>query len=43
MIGVYVHHIWLYLTIVRLSDDIEENPRPKRNSNQLFSICHWES
>ena len=43
MIGVYVHHIWLYLTIVRLSDDIEENPGPKRNSNQLFSICHWES
>ena len=33
MIGVYVHHIWLCLTIIRLSGDIEENPGPKRNSN----------
>ena len=38
MIGIYLHHIWLSLTIIRLSDDIEENPGPKRNS---FSICHW--
>ena len=41
MIGVYVHHIWLSLTITRLSGDIEENPAPKCNSNQSFSICHW--
>ena len=41
MIGIYVHHIWLSLTIIRLSGDIEENPGPKRNSNQSFSICHW--
>ena len=41
MIGVYVHHIWLSLTIIRLSGDIEENPGPKCNSNQSFSICHW--
>ena len=41
MIGVYVYHIWLSLTIIRLSGDIEENPGPKRNSNQSFSICHW--
>ena len=41
MIGVYVHHIWLCLTIIRLSDDIEENLGPKRNSNQSFFICHW--
>ena len=26
MIGVYVHHIWLCLSIIRLSGDIEENP-----------------
>ena len=38
MIGIYLHHIWLSLTIIRLSGDIEENPGPKRNS---FSICHW--
>ena len=41
MIGVYVHHIWLSLTIIRLSGDNEENPGPKCNSNQSFSICHW--
>ena len=41
MIGVYIHHIWLSLTIIRLSGDIEENPGPKCNSNQSFSICHW--
>ena len=32
MIGIYLHHIWLSLTIIRLSGDIEENPGPKRNS-----------
>ena len=41
MIGIYLHHIWLSLTIIRLRGDIEENPGPKRNSNQSFSICHW--
>ena len=41
MIGINFHHIWLSLTIIRLSGDIEENPGPKRNSNQSFSICHW--
>ena len=41
MIGVYVHHIWLSLAIIRLSGDIEENPGPRCNSNQSFSICHW--
>ena len=33
MIGVYIHHICLVLTIIRLSRDIEKNPGPKRNSN----------
>ena len=41
MIGVYVHHIWFCLTVIKLSGDIEDNPPPKRNSNQSFSICHW--
>ena len=40
MTGVYVHHISLSLTIIRLSGDIEENPGPNRNSDQSFSICH---
>ena len=41
MIGFYVHHIWLSVTIIRLNGDIEQNPGPKCNSNQSFSICHW--
>ena len=41
IIGVYVHHIWLCLTIIRLNGNIEKNPGPKRSSNQSFSICHW--
>ena len=41
MIGVYVHYVWLSLTIIRISGDIEENPAPRCNSNQSFSICHW--
>ena len=40
-IGVYVHYIQLCLTIIRLSGDIEKNPGPRHNSNQSFSICHW--
>ena len=31
MIGVSVHHIWLSLTIIRLSGGIEENRGPKQN------------
>ena len=34
MIGVYVNHIWLYLTIIRLSGDIEENSGFKCNPNE---------
>ena len=41
MIGVYVHHIWLSLIIIRLSGDIEEMSGPRCKSNQSFSICHW--
>lgn len=41
MIGVHGHHIWLFLTIIRQSGDIEENPGHKYNSNQLFSFCQW--
>ena len=37
----YVFHIWLYLILTKRSGDIEQNPRPKSNSLQSFSICHW--
>ena len=41
MIGVYVHHIWLILTIIRQSGDVKENSGPRCNLNQWFSIYHW--
>ena len=41
MIGVYAYHIWLCLTIIRLSGDIEQSPGPKRKSNVSFSVRHW--
>ena len=41
MTGVYVHHIWLSLAIIRLSGDIEGNPGPKCNSDQSFFNCRW--
>lgn len=37
-IGVYVYHIWICLTIIRLRSDIEKNAGLKRDSNQVFSI-----
>ena len=40
-ISVYVHHVRLCLTIIRLSGGIEKNFGPKRKSNQSFSIFHW--
>ena len=33
--------IWPYSILVKLSGDVEENPRPKRKPCQSFSICHW--
>ena len=39
MILVYVHQSCP--TVIGLSGDIEENPGPKRYSNQSFSSCHW--
>ena len=37
----YANHFWLDKIVLKLSDDIEENPRPKTSSNQSFSIFHW--
>ena len=35
----YTNHFWLDEIVLKLSSDIEENPGPKRSSNQSFSIC----
>ena len=32
---------WLYLILTKRSGDIEQNPGPKSNSSQNFSICQW--
>ena len=37
----YMFHIWLYLVLTKRSGGIKQNPRPKSNASQGFSICHW--
>ena len=37
----YFFHVWLFLIRTKRSGDIEQNPEPKPNSCQSFSICHW--
>ena len=32
---------WFYNLLLLLGGDVEFNPRPKRNSSNAFSICHW--
>ena len=41
MTVLYLRYIWLYLILVKLSGDTEENPCPKPKPCQSFSICHW--
>ena len=41
MISVYVHLIWLSFITIRRTGDIEEKPGPRCNSDQSFSIFHW--
>ena len=40
-LATYVFHIWLYLILTKQSGDIAQNPGPKSNSSQSFSIFHW--
>ena len=37
----YIHHMWLYSSAIKCSDDIEGNPGPKPNFCEYLSICHW--
>ena len=33
---------WLYkIFLILLSGDVEINPGPRRNTDESFSICHW--
>ena len=41
MLLLYVNHFWFYEIVLKLSDDIKENPIPRPSSNQIFSIFHW--
>ena len=41
MLVTYVFHVWLYLILTKRSGDNEQNPRPKSNSCQSLSFCHW--
>ena len=40
--SVFTFTIFGSVSFVKLSGDIEENSGPKHNSNQSFSICHWD-
>ena len=37
----FLFHVWLVLIRTKWSGDIEQNPWPKPNSCQSFSISHW--
>ena len=36
-----VYHPLLFIRLVKLNGDVEENPGPKRYSAQCLIICHW--
>ena len=38
----YVNHFWFFKIVLKISGNVEENPRPKPSSSQSFSICHWK-
>ena len=38
---IYVNHFRFYNNFIKLCGDVEENPEHKPNSNQVFSISHW--
>ena len=33
--------LWIYSLLISLSGDIEQNPGPKWDDNQCFSVYHW--
>ena len=41
MTVLYLRYIWRSSILVKLSDDVEENPGPKVKPCQSISICHW--
>ena len=43
VLATYVLRVWLYLILAKGSGGIEQNPGPKSNSCQSFSISHWNS
>ena len=36
-----LYHPWLFIHLIKISGDVEENPGPKRYSAQYLTICHW--
>ena len=36
-----IHLIWLHGLMMKISGDIELNPRPKQKQDQSLSICQW--
>ena len=41
LIRIFHIYVWLYLNLTKRDGDTGQNPGPKSNSYQSFSICHW--
>ena len=35
------HHPWLFIRLIKISGDVEENPGTKRYCVQCLTICNW--
>ena len=35
-------YIMVFINLILLCGDIEENPRPKTKPNDNLSVCHWK-
>ena len=38
----FVYHPWLFICLIKISGNVEENPGPKRYSVQYLTIFHWK-
>ena len=37
----FAYHPWLFIHLIKITDNVEENTEPKRYSRQFLTICHW--
>ena len=39
--AVFLNRSWLFIRLIKISGNVEENPGPKRYSARYLTICHW--